>query len=91
LDRGHHHHRRHRPPRVHDRTPLILPSDRVDDWLDPTLTDPNKAKKLLKKIRVTPVAIRPVSRDIGKVGNNRPDLIETIEDAADSPLQLALA
>jgi putative SOS response-associated peptidase YedK len=27
---------------IHDRTPLILPRERVDAWLDPHLTDPGK-------------------------------------------------
>jgi hypothetical protein len=35
--------------------------------------------------------VRPVSRDVNHVDANRPDLINPIEDAADAPLQLALA
>lgn len=38
-----------------------------------------------------PVEIRPVTRDVNKVGTNRPDLIDPVADAADAPLQLALA
>jgi putative SOS response-associated peptidase YedK len=76
---------------IHDRTPLILPPDRIDDWLDPDLTDPGKVKKLLTKITVEPMEIRPVARDVNKVGNNRPDLLDPVPDTADTPLQLALA
>lgn len=25
---------------IHDRTPLMLPEDRIDAWLDPSITDP---------------------------------------------------
>lgn len=40
--------------------------------------------------------IRPVSRDVNRlgtnrVGTNRPDLIDPVTDASDVPLQLALA
>jgi len=37
---------------IHDRTPLILPSHRIDAWLDPTLTDTAAVKKLLTGITV---------------------------------------
>jgi putative SOS response-associated peptidase YedK len=76
---------------IHDRTPLILPPDRIDDWLDPDLTDPGKVKKLLEKITVEPMEIRPVARDVNNVGNNRPDLLDPVPDTADTPLQLAPA
>ena len=35
--------------------------------------------------------IRHVSRDANRVGTNRPDLINSVVDTADAPLQLALA
>jgi putative SOS response-associated peptidase YedK len=76
---------------IHDRIPLILPPERVTDWLDPNLTDTDEAAKLLHGITVAPMEVRPVSRDVNHVGANRPDLINPIEDAADAPLQLALA
>ena len=34
---------------IHDRTPLILPPTRIDDWLDPGITDTDEVKKLLRE------------------------------------------
>jgi putative SOS response-associated peptidase YedK len=32
---------------MNDRTPVILPPDRIDAWLDPNLTDKDEAHKLI--------------------------------------------
>jgi putative SOS response-associated peptidase YedK len=53
---------------VHDRTPLILPANRVDAWLDPSLTDPEKVKKVLDGIVLEPLDARPVSTAVNRVG-----------------------
>jgi putative SOS response-associated peptidase YedK len=76
---------------IHDRTPLILPRDRVDAWLDPHLTDPGKVADVLKGVQAPPMEIRPVSRQVNRVGTNGPQLVDPLPDAADRPLQLALA
>lgn len=76
---------------IHERTPLILPDDRVADWLDPTLTDPDKVQQLLAGIRVEGLDARPVPTTVNKVGNNGPELIEPAEQSVDQPLQLEIA
>jgi putative SOS response-associated peptidase YedK len=76
---------------IHDRTPLILPRDRVDAWLDPHLTDPGKIADMLQGVQAPPMQIRAVSREVNRVGPNGPQLIEPLPDEADQPLQLALA
>jgi putative SOS response-associated peptidase YedK len=75
---------------IHDRTPLILPTDRIDAWLDPTLTDPDRVGALLAGISVGNLEARPVPPLVNKVANNGPELVEPLPDAVDEPLQLAI-
>ena len=75
---------------VHDRTPLILPPDRIDAWLDPARTDPEQVYQVVDGIALAPLDVRPVSRRINRVGPNGPDLIEAIDEHAAEPIQLAL-
>jgi putative SOS response-associated peptidase YedK len=46
---------------VHDRTPLILPRDRVDAWLDPARIKPQQIYQVLDGIVLEPLAVLPVS------------------------------
>src|SRR6476659_10493043 len=75
---------------VHDRTPLILPPDRVDAWLDPTRTDPEKIYEVLDGVVLDPLAVRPVSTRVNRVSTNGLDLIEPLSEHLDEPLQLTL-
>jgi ATP-dependent DNA ligase len=76
---------------IHDRTPMILPEERVDAWLDPDLTDKKQVRELLTGIEVPPLEARAVSPAVNRVGTNRPELLEPIDTGADQQLQLALA
>jgi putative SOS response-associated peptidase YedK len=76
---------------IHDRTPMILPAERVDAWLDPDLTDKKQVRELLTGIEVPPLEARAVSPAVNRVGTNRPELLEPIDTGADQQLQLALA
>lgn len=76
---------------IHDRTPLILPSDRIEAWLDPTLTDPVTVRKLMTSIELDPLEVRAVSTDVNKASTNTPALIDPLPEARDRPLQLSLA
>jgi putative SOS response-associated peptidase YedK len=76
---------------IHDRTPLVLPRDRVDAWLDPAITEPDQVRKLLTGVQLDPLEVRRVSTAVNKVSHNGPDLIDPVGDEADTPLQLALA
>lgn len=61
---------------IHDRSPLILPADLWDDWLDPTTTDPSRVRELLAAVPEPHLTPRVVSAAVGSVRNNGPELIE---------------
>jgi len=63
----------------------------VDAWLDSTLVNVQRVGRLLQDLHLHALEIRPVSRDINNVRNNRPDLIEPLPAQPDRPLQLTLA
>jgi len=76
---------------MNDRTPVILPPDRIDAWLDPDLTDKDEAQKLISGIEYEPLQVRAVSTAVNKTGRGAskgPELIEPLPDHADQPLQL---
>jgi putative SOS response-associated peptidase YedK len=76
---------------MNDRTPVILPSDRIDAWLDPDLTDKDAAQRLISGIESEPLQVRAVSTAVNKTGRGAsrgPELIEPIDDRGDQPLQL---
>lgn len=76
---------------IHDRTPLILPPDRIDAWLDPKRTEPDQVYDVLDGIAMNPLEVRPVSTKVNRVGNDGRDLIEPLDvDHPDEPLQLTL-
>ena len=75
---------------VHDRTPLILPRDRVDAWLDPSRTQPAQIYDVLDGIVLESLAVRPVSSRVNRVGTEGPDLIEPLTEPHDEPLQVTL-
>lgn len=66
---------------IHERTPVILPRDRVDGWLDPTRTDPDAIGEVLAGIRPPLLGIRAVSREMNRVGTNGPQLVEPLADS----------
>lgn len=68
---------------VHDRTPYLLPDDKIDTWLDPSMENARAAQDLLRSLPPIEVAIRQVSRRVGKVRNNDASLIEPIIDEPD--------
>jgi putative SOS response-associated peptidase YedK len=76
---------------MNDRTPVILPADRIDAWLDPNLTNKDDAQRLITGIEYEPLQVRPVSTAVNKTGRGAPkgpELIEPLADHADQPLQL---
>ena len=79
---------------MNDRTPVILPPDRIDAWLDPELTDKTAALKLISGIEYEPLQVRAVSTAVNKTGrggSRGPELIEPIGEPSDQPLQLVPA
>ena len=53
---------------MNDRTPVILPPDRIDHLLDPELTDKIAALKLISGIEYEPLQVRAVSTAVSKTG-----------------------
>jgi putative SOS response-associated peptidase YedK len=79
---------------MNDRTPVILPEERIDAWLDPELTDKDAAQKLVSGIEYEPLQVRAVSTAVNKTGrggSRGPELIEPLDDHGDQPLQLVPA
>ena len=79
---------------MNDRTPVILPADRIGAWLDPQLTDKIAALKLISEIEYEPLQVRAVSTAVNKTGrggSRGPELIEPIGEHSDQPLQLVPA
>lgn len=79
---------------MNERSPVILPPNRIDAWLDPDLTDQAEAQKLITGIEYEPLQVRAVSTAVNKTGrggSKGPELIETIDELGDQPLQLASA
>ncbi len=61
---------------IHDRTPVLVPRAAWDRWLDPAVEDPGD--DLL--IPATPGVLDawPVSKAVGNVRNNGPELVEPV-------------
>ena len=65
--------------KIHDRMPIIMPPDRWDEWLDPTVTDKETIKAMMT---VYPAALMDeyaVSTLVNKVQNNSIDLLTPLE------------
>ncbi|MEQ1736594.1 MAG: SOS response-associated peptidase [Rhodoglobus sp.] len=74
--------------RIHDRMPVFLAPELIDDWLDPRENDPTA---LLDAISVGGVEIaertrsHEVGRAVGNVRNNSPELIEPVGNHSTGP------
>jgi hypothetical protein len=68
---------------LHDRMPVILNngSEAVRTWLDPTRTEWSKDLQSLLKPYEGELECYPVSKDVGKVGNNSPTFLVPIDSA----------
>ena len=65
--------------RIHDRTPVVVPPDLWDAWLDPAVTDRDQVDTLLASIPEPHLATRMVGRAVGNVRADGPQLIEAVE------------
>ncbi|KAF2812445.1 DUF159-domain-containing protein [Mytilinidion resinicola] len=68
---------------LHDRMPVILDngSDAIRTWLDPARTEWSKDLQSLLKPYSGELECYPVSKDVGKVGNNSPQFVVPINSA----------
>jgi putative SOS response-associated peptidase YedK len=62
---------------IHDRMPMVVRPDAVDDWLDPTLTDPGRVLELLAT-DADELEAYAVSTEVNSVKNNGPDLLRPL-------------
>lgn len=62
---------------LHDRMPVILEngSDQIRNWLDPSQSEWSKELQSILKPYSEQLECYPVSREVGKVGNNSPTFI----------------
>jgi putative SOS response-associated peptidase YedK len=63
---------------IHDRMPMVIRAEAIDDWLDPTLTDAERALRLLAVTQADALEAYAVSTDVNSVQNNDPSLTEPI-------------
>lgn len=68
---------------LHDRMPVILDLDDVEEWLDPDQTETGPLERLLRPADDGDISLRPVSRDVNSVRHNGPELIEPLDDDED--------
>ncbi|KAI1270247.1 DUF159-domain-containing protein [Xylariaceae sp. FL1019] len=75
---------------LHDRMPVILDngSEELRTWLDPKRHEWSSELQSLLKPFDGKLEIYPVSKDVGKVGNNRPDFVLPV-DSKDNKRNIA--
>ena len=71
---------------IHDRMPMVIPREAIDAWLDPNLTDPDKALDLLAVTDADQLEAYAVSTEVNRVQNNGPELIEPLPVEPDDTL-----
>ncbi|MCI2237564.1 SOS response-associated peptidase [Kineococcus sp. TRM81007] len=65
---------------IHDRTPVVVPPDMRDDWLDPQLTDLDLVRQVLDAVPEPHLETHPVSTAVNSPRNDGPDLVEPVGD-----------
>ncbi|MDR5711382.1 SOS response-associated peptidase [Nesterenkonia flava] len=69
---------------LHDRMPLPLSPETVEDWIKPGDLDKTDAETLVERVRGEALSVAAdweiyeVSRDVGNVRNNHPGLLEPV-------------
>jgi len=71
---------------IHDRMPLLIPSDRQAAWLSHDLRDPVKLRALLEPAPDSAISFYRVSKNVGNTRNDGPGLIEPAPTRDSSPL-----
>ncbi|MCW2239591.1 SOS response-associated peptidase [Azospirillum canadense] len=64
---------------LHDRMPVILPSAQWPAWLGEEPVSDETLRSLLRPYPAPEMRMWPVSRDVGNVRNDRPDLLDPLE------------
>jgi putative SOS response-associated peptidase YedK len=66
--------------RLHDRMPVILPTEDWALWLDPGVEDADRLQALLRPFEPAPMAAYPVSSLVNSVQNEGPQCIQRVEE-----------
>lgn len=64
---------------IHDRTPVIVPAELQESWLDCTGDDPADAQQILDVVPEPHLQPDVVSAAVGNVRNNGPELIRPVD------------
>lgn len=64
---------------IHDRTPVIMPADLQESWLDCTSDDAADAQRILDQVPEPHLQPDVVSAAVGNVRNNGPELISPVD------------
>lgn len=64
--------------KIHDRSPVLVPPDRWDEWLDRDNTDAESLTDILVPVASGSLITYPVDKAVGNVRNNDPSLIEPV-------------
>jgi len=62
--------------RIHDRMPFLISPERQADWLSHAITNPQEARALLQPATDDEIVFHRVSKAVGNVANDGPELIE---------------
>jgi putative SOS response-associated peptidase YedK len=57
---------------------VLLPADRWDDWLDPSITAADEVGAMLVHVPEPHLVPREVSRAVGNVANDGPHLVDPV-------------
>jgi putative SOS response-associated peptidase YedK len=63
---------------IHKRTPVLVPPDMRDDWLDPQLSDQDLVRQVLDALPEPTLSTREVSPAVNSPRNDSPDLIAAV-------------
>jgi putative SOS response-associated peptidase YedK len=63
---------------IHDRMPMVISRGAIGDWLDPMITDAERALELLAVTEAHALEAYAVSTDVNSVENNNPSLLEPV-------------
>jgi putative SOS response-associated peptidase YedK len=63
---------------IHDRSPIVVPSDLHGDWLDPAMTEPGGVRDLLAAIPPPRLHTYEVATTVNSARNDGPELIEPL-------------
>ena len=69
--------------RIHPRMPLMVEAERWGEWLDPELTVSDQVHDLLVPAAPGALEAYPVSKAVGNVANNGPELVDPLPLDAD--------